>query len=216
LVKSYETPRASAIAAKVMGPDTVVLSLQNGVGHSAAIHSALGVTHTLLGVTSMAARVMQPGSVLNTGTGPTVLSPAAFALSDAGGAATDVFKAGACPKASLVRDLLVAADLDVRIAGSREQMEGAIYTKLMINSVINPLTALHSIPNGHLLLPAFSPVVAGLTAETYTVLNCCGKLTLHSPFDKVGGKTRLVEPGGGACGVFYKMRNTHLASKRKR
>lgn len=73
LVKCYHTETAMRAAAPVIGPDTTVLSLQNGWGNGPRIASIVGVEKLLLGVSYHSATVLGPGHVLHAGRGPTLM-----------------------------------------------------------------------------------------------------------------------------------------------
>ena len=51
----------------------------------------------------------------------------------------------------------------------------ALWQKLSINCVINPLTAVHNVTNGALANPEFAPVIAKLVAEFVSVANRAGQ-----------------------------------------
>ena len=51
LVKSYHTKEAIEKADAIIGPDTVVMSLQNGLGHEEILADAVGRQHVLAGKT---------------------------------------------------------------------------------------------------------------------------------------------------------------------
>jgi 2-dehydropantoate 2-reductase len=71
--KAHHTGSAAAIAARLSGPETTVVSLQNGWGNSDVIAPVVGPDRLVFGVTYHSARVDGPGIVAHTSPGPTVL-----------------------------------------------------------------------------------------------------------------------------------------------
>lgn len=61
--KTYDTDAAAGAAKGLVGPDTVVLSLQNGVDAVERIGSVLGLEHLLAGATWISSAVESPGVV---------------------------------------------------------------------------------------------------------------------------------------------------------
>lgn len=133
LVKAWASGDAVAPLRTYLTRDTIVLTLQNGLGNAAAIRTALlndGVRpHVWLGVSTQAAVRTSPGKVSHTGDGLTAigrrssqvssqLSDLAAMLSDAGWKTVAV-----------------------------EDIHRWVWRKLAINSAINPLTALAGVPN---------------------------------------------------------------------
>ena len=57
----------------MMGPNTIVLSLQNGWGNAALISKLTGPERLLVGVSYHSAVLLAPGHVLHAGQGPTYL-----------------------------------------------------------------------------------------------------------------------------------------------
>lgn len=98
-VKCYHTDAAVRSALPIVGPDTTVLSLQNGWGNGPRIAAIVGRERTVLGVCYHSATVLAPGRVLHAGQGRTYIgeldgnvSPRARALAEklsAAGVATE-------------------------------------------------------------------------------------------------------------------------------
>jgi 2-dehydropantoate 2-reductase len=62
-VKSYDTQEAAAKLTSLVGPETIVLSLQNGVDNPEKIARLWGRNRTLAGVVYIGARVSAPGMI---------------------------------------------------------------------------------------------------------------------------------------------------------
>jgi 2-dehydropantoate 2-reductase len=67
-VKTYDNATAIPMIRPLMGPDTVVLSLQNGVDSAEEIAAVLGEPSTLGGSTYIATAIEAPGHIRQTGT----------------------------------------------------------------------------------------------------------------------------------------------------
>ncbi len=64
LVKSFHTREVIESAAAIIGPDTAVLSLQNGVGHEDVLASVVGRARVLAGKTYVGGVMLAPGHVI--------------------------------------------------------------------------------------------------------------------------------------------------------
>jgi 2-dehydropantoate 2-reductase len=64
LVKSFHTATAMQGATSLVGPDTVVLSLQNGLGHEDILADIVGRDHVLAGKTYVGGVMLSPGRIL--------------------------------------------------------------------------------------------------------------------------------------------------------
>ncbi|MDB5937654.1 MAG: ketopantoate reductase, partial [Polaromonas sp.] len=64
LVKSFHTAEAMQAATSLLGPDTVVLSLQNGLGHEDVLAGIVGRERLLAGKTYVGGTQLAPGHVL--------------------------------------------------------------------------------------------------------------------------------------------------------
>lgn len=68
-VKSFDTEPAAALIRPVIGPDTAVLSVQNGVDNEEKIDGLLGTGHAVGGVAQVFAVIEAPGVIAHTGLG---------------------------------------------------------------------------------------------------------------------------------------------------
>ncbi len=65
-VKSFDTEEAAALIRPVVGPDTGVLSIQNGVDNEEKLARVLGAGHVLGGVVRVFATIEAPGVIAHT------------------------------------------------------------------------------------------------------------------------------------------------------
>jgi 2-dehydropantoate 2-reductase len=63
LVKTYDTAAAAALAAPLVGPDTTVATLQNGIGGADVLVEEFGAERVVTGVTYQGATVLAPGRI---------------------------------------------------------------------------------------------------------------------------------------------------------
>lgn len=131
--KSYDTGKAVRDVAGAVGADTAVLTLQNGLGNVELIMGVVGAERTIGGITSQGANVVGPGSVIHAGTGKTVIGTPANRPTE---------------YLEKAKAILEAGRFDPQIS---YDLEGTIWSKLVINVGINALTAILRINNGRLL-----------------------------------------------------------------
>ncbi len=158
LVKSWQTARAARQLAECLAPSGLALTLQNGLGNREALAEVLGAPRVALGSTTTGATLLGPGLVRPGGEGTLsieehpAVGPLAEALSRAGF------------RVEFVKD-------------GRE----LIWSKLVINAAINPLTALLRVANGQLLeRPAARGLLRALAQETASVAQA-ERVALTSP-----------------------------------
>lgn len=132
-VKSYDTEEAIKNAKPLIGDNTQVLTLQNGVGNVQILEEAVGEDRVIGGVTSIGANLKGWGQVVHAGRGDTII--------------------GKKDKKTLgpIRDVARAlnkAGFQTKIS---KDIDAIIWGKLIINVGINALTAITRLNNGALL-----------------------------------------------------------------
>jgi 2-dehydropantoate 2-reductase len=156
-VKCYHTEAAIRGAAAMIGPDTAVLSLQNGWGNAPRIAEIVGKERVLAGVTYHSATVLAPGRVLHAGKGPTVFG-------ELNGAMTD--------RVSRIQEAFIAAGLEVRSTG---EVLKEIWSKLALNCCTLPTTALLRFLAGQLIEHEGTlALMRGILREVVQVANAQG------------------------------------------
>ena len=167
-VKAYATRSAAESSLPVVGPDTQVLSLQNGLGNVEALAEVIAPGRVLGGTTAQGANVVAPGHVRHAGVGETVIGE----LQGAGG------------RAAAVAGIFSEAGLPAR---TTTDLPGLIWSKVIINIGINALTALTRLPNGKLLdYPGTREVMAAAVLEAAAVARALGiNLLYPNPVERV-------------------------------
>lgn len=133
LVKAWATAEAVAPLNPYLTRDTIVITLQNGLGNASALRTSLmreGVRpHVYLGVTTQAAMRAEPGHILHTGAGITAI-----------GRRTN-------PANALLRDIAKAMSGSGLQTVAVDDIHRWVWRKLAVNAAINPLTALGNVRN---------------------------------------------------------------------
>ena len=128
MVKSWQTRRAAQQLLACLASDGLALTLQNGLGNRETLVESLGERRVALGVTTMGATLLAPGRVRVGGDG--------------------TISMGAHPRLDALAALLQRVGFVVEIV---PQANDLLWSKLVINAAINPLSALMRVPNGELL-----------------------------------------------------------------
>ncbi|MBP7217237.1 MAG: 2-dehydropantoate 2-reductase, partial [Candidatus Omnitrophica bacterium] len=132
-VKSYATKDAMLCAKPLVNDDTVVVTLQNGIGNIEMISEIVGSEKVIGGVTSMGSTLLDTGRVRLAGKGETVIG----------------FLDGKTPvEIRTVRELFNKVGLETKIT---RDIKAVLWSKLAVNVGINALTALTHLPNGKLI-----------------------------------------------------------------
>lgn len=167
-VKSYDTYGVLASLESRINPESMILSLQNGLGNLEAIRRALpDHNRILLGTTSHGASVIAPGRIRHAGSGPTVIGD------------PDTERT---PKLNLipVRNTFREAGFATEIS---DNVMAAIWKKLTANVAINPLTALTGVRNGELLDdPDLLSLADAAVSEAVAVMRATGVDTPESNY----------------------------------
>ncbi|HSJ87693.1 MAG TPA: 2-dehydropantoate 2-reductase [Anaerolineales bacterium] len=158
LVKAWQTERAAEQLRDCLAQDGLAVTLQNGLGNRETLIRSLGGKRVALGVTTTGATLLRPGLVKAGGEGPISMerNPALGPLEKA----------------------LTSANFNVQLVDDASSL---IWGKLVINSAINPLTALLRVKNGELLeRPSARALMGQLARETAQVAIA---ENIHLPFE---------------------------------
>jgi 2-dehydropantoate 2-reductase len=153
-VKSYDVRRSLGFCAPLLGPGTLLLFMQNGIAHLDA-GDCTGEATLAYGTTTEGATLVRPGVVRHAGKGLTQLG---FL-----GTSTEPAR----ERLEQVAALFEQAGLTTKI---REDILSRLWTKLLVNTGINGLTAVHGCRNGELLtLPNLEERMTLLVQEAHQV-----------------------------------------------
>lgn len=149
-VKCYHTASAAELARPLVGPDTVVASLQNGWGNGDVLAEAYPPEQVVVGVTYNSGTVLEPGRVAHPGVGPTTMGP--FAGDSTAGA-----------------ERLAAALEDGGLEASVvTPVRPEIWKKLILNAATLPTAALAGMNAGQLTAEADMHELVTATAREAT------------------------------------------------
>lgn len=141
--QKHITDQLLLLVKKLAGPEGRLLCFQNGIGHVERIMPYIKEDRIYLAVTTEGARKLSPNAVAHTGVGMTRIGPCADDPSQ-----SDNFRESiGHSQQKMVDEMLNKAGFRSSMSN---QMNTHVWNKLLINSVINPLTALLRIPNGEL------------------------------------------------------------------
>ncbi len=166
LVKAYATEDAAAHAAPCLTPHCAILTLQNGLGNYEAIAAHVPREQVLAGTIVTGCATEGPGRVRISGVGPIVLGS---------------------PFGNPELAARIAQLLGCYWEGVTHEpgVEAALWRKVVVNSAVNPLTALTGLPNGALLTEAGLRRTVGLIAREVTAVAAALGLELY-PGDPAG------------------------------
>jgi 2-dehydropantoate 2-reductase len=132
-VKLYDVEAAAQAARPLLGPDTAVVTLQNGVESPAMVGRILGEPHVVGGVAQIAAVIGAPGRIRHTGIEPR------FIFGEMDGRRT--------PRVEALAGALAAAGVGHEISPA---IEVDLWRKMVFLSTLSGLTALTRLPIGRL------------------------------------------------------------------
>lgn len=158
LVKAWQTERAAKQLKGCLAEDGLAVTLQNGLGNRETLIRSLGADHVALGVTTTGATLLGPGRVKAGGEGRISIERH--------------------PLLGPFEAALTSAKFDVHVV---EDALSLIWGKLVINSAINPLTALLRVKNGDLLERPSAREMMGMLARETAQVAKAEKIDL--PFD---------------------------------
>lgn len=129
LVKAGQTAAVAPVAARVLAPGGVIVTLQNGIGAREVLAEAAGADRVGGGVTTVGATLLAPGLVR------------AFP-------GHVVLEAHPSPHVQALADALARAGLPTETVAN---LEPHVWRKLAVNCALNAVTAVLDVPNGAVL-----------------------------------------------------------------
>jgi 2-dehydropantoate 2-reductase len=151
-VKTFQSAGAADHAAPLVGPETVLLRLQNGLADPAPFVRIASESRVMLGTSGHGANTIGWGHIRRAGAGPTRLGPLIPSGMAAAHRAADALRP-AFPDLEVVDDVL-----------------SVLWEKLLVNVAINPLTAMTGLRNGRLLdVPLLRAAMGDLASEAERV-----------------------------------------------
>ena len=168
LVKSYHTREAIEKAGAIVGPDTAVMSLQNGLGHEEILSQVVGREHVLAGKTYAGGVVLGPGHVIAGTRGKQTY------IGELDGRITE--------RAKEIAETFSRAHLPTTVSTN---IMGTMWDKLLINVATGALSGITRLPYGGLYsVPELKQCALGAVREAIDVAKALGvKLTSENPED---------------------------------
>ncbi|MEX2753282.1 MAG: ketopantoate reductase family protein [Candidatus Freyarchaeota archaeon] len=165
IVKAYDTEQAVKDAIPLIGKNTWVMCLQNGLGNEEIASRIIGRERILRGITTNGAMLEKPGKVIHTGTGETTIGRCY------GPNTNEVDK---------IAQMITESGLPSNVTPN---ISGIVWGKALVNAGINPFGTLTGMRNGELLeVPEIVESIKELVLEGAEVAH---KLGVHLPFNPV-------------------------------
>ena len=161
-VKTHGTAWAADVAGRILAPDGMAITIQNGLGNHEALVAAVGEERAAVGVIYVGARLDERGALQATG-------PGRVELGRPGGGSRD-------EGPRLAFDAFVRAlERGGMTVSATDDAWPSVWRKVATNAAVNPTTALLGYTNAELLADvAGSRVADGLAAEVARVATASG------------------------------------------
>lgn len=132
-VKSFNTKQAIEQIKPLLGQNTKILTLQNGMGNIEIISEIVGEERVIAGITNEGATLIDIGKIRHAGHGETIIGTIN----------------GKIPvEIRAIREIFNKAGFETKMS---RDIKSIIWSKLIINVGINALTAITRLPNGKLM-----------------------------------------------------------------
>ncbi len=165
IVKAYDTEQAVKDAEPLIGKNTWVTCLQNGLGNEEIAARIIGKEKIIRGTTTNGAILEKPGKIIHTGAGETII--------------------GRCygpntPEVDNIARIITESGLTTSVT---QNISGVVWGKTLVNAGINPFGALTGLKNGELL--EVPEIVVGMKELVMEGMEVAYKLAVHILFDPV-------------------------------
>ncbi len=158
LVKSFHTREAMQAATSLVGPDTMVLSLQNGLGHEDILAGIVGRECVLAGKTYVGGVMLEPGAIIAGTEGKETL------IGELDGSLS--------PRAQRIAATFNAAGLATTVS---DNIVGAMWDKLLINVATGAVSSITRLGYGALYqIPEIEATAVAAVQEAMDVARTSG------------------------------------------
>jgi len=173
-VKSIHTLKVIQDNKDIICDETIVLSLQNGYGNAEEIATVVKKENIIVGTTSHGATLLGPGKIKHAGSGITYVGS---------------LDKNSLHKAEKIKQAMRECNIETDISDNILEL---IWSKLIVNVAINPITALLRIENGKLLESSDTVnLMRNLVYEGVDVARALGlNFEKESTFEKVKDVTK--------------------------
>jgi 2-dehydropantoate 2-reductase len=168
LVKSFHTREAIAGALALVGSNTVVMSLQNGLGHEEILAEAVGREKVMAGKTYVGGVLLAPGHAIAGVRGKLT------SIGELDGSITE--------RGRRIADTFTRAGLETTVS---DNIMGTMWDKLLVNVATGALCAITRLPYGQLYaVPEIEACAIAAVAEAMAVAAANGiRLSTAAPRD---------------------------------
>lgn len=165
-VKSFDTATSARDALSMMGPDTMVVSMQNGLGNVETLAGIAGKDRTIGAMAIFGAIIPEPGSVK-----VTVIASETL---------VGEMNHPPTPRVEAIARMLDDAGIPAKTSANTMR---DIWHKALYNIALNPLSALLEVPYGDIAdNPNTRWLIEKMISEAFQVAGACGiDLGLESP-----------------------------------
>ncbi len=193
-VKAYDNATALPMLTPLIGPATVVLTLQNGVDSVDEVAAVVGEQHVLGGTTYVATALEGPGLIVQTGVHRSIIFGEVFGLP--GDASVTRGERGAItPRVRALADAMAAADIQVTpVADARVP----IWDKFVYLAAFSGFTGASRLAIGHIwkhphvqeMFYAASREIAAIAKAEGVAISANRFETLHEYMQNIPASTR--------------------------
>lgn len=158
LVKSRQTKQSIEFAKEIVGPNTTVISLQNGVGNEEIISQSIAKEHLIGGRTYIGSLAVGPEEIaIGTEGKSTIIGE---------------FDGSQSQRVVEISAVFNRARIDTKVS---ENVTGIIWDKLLVNVATGPLCAATGLPYGELYkIPEIEECALGAVSEGIAIADVLG------------------------------------------
>ena len=188
-VKAMFTEQALETNRRLIGPDTYLISFQNGAGHQEKLGKFADAEHVVLGTTQHNSSILPDGGINHGGGGHTFIG----------------LQSGNCEKIQHIADAFTACGIETQTA---QNIGAKIWEKLFVNTAASSLTGLLQVPLGFIEEDAHAcSLMEKLAQEAVLVANAETGAGFQAEKVIADIKTLLRNAKGGYTSIYADLRD---------